>query len=379
MMSPMSRAASSPSPSWETVVPALLAWFPHAARDLPWRRTTDPYALWISEVMLQQTQVRTVLGYWERWMTALPDVAALAGAPAEQILKLWEGLGYYSRARNLQKAALQLMAASQGRFPDTLPEILELPGIGRYTAGAIASFAFNLPAPILDGNVVRVLTRLQALDGDPREKAVNEALWGVATHLVEIASRLSPAEVPPPLPPMRLAGACSQLNQALMELGATVCTPTSPDCERCPLAGSCQAWALGRPEAFPETAARPTITQRALATVIWSHQRRWLIRLRPDGVNAGFWEFPNMEFGPEAEPRSALARWLGVNAGALEPSGTVKHSITRYRFTQHLFRLTIPPTGNLPAGELRWATPDELSVLALTASHRRLVKQWVKP
>ena len=376
----MSRAASNPPPSWETVVPALLGWFPQAARDLPWRRTTDPYALWISEVMLQQTQVRTVIGYWERWMTALPDVAALAGAPAEQILKLWEGLGYYTRARNLQKAALQLMAANQGRFPDTLPGILELPGIGPYTAGAIASFAFNLPAPILDGNVIRVLTRLAARPGDPREKATNEALWGIATDLVEIAARLSPEEVPSPLPPMCLAGACSQLNQALMELGATVCTPTAPACERCPIASQCQARALGRQEDFPETTARPPVTQRSLATVIWSHQRRWLVRLRPaEGVNAGFWEFPNLEFGPEAEPRSALARWLGVNAGALQPLGTVKHSITRYRFTQHLFRLTIPPAGNLPAGELRWATPAELTALALTASHRRLVKQWVKP
>lgn len=376
----MPSAARSPKPTPGSVAPRLLDWFAKAARDLPWRHTTDPYAIWVSEVMLQQTQVRTVIGYWERWMAVLPDVQALAGAPTDSVLKLWEGLGYYSRARNLQLAARQILAEYHGVFPRQPDQILALPGIGRYTAGAIGSFAFNLPTPILDGNVMRVLTRLQALPGDPRQRETNARLWKEAVELVETAAALAPARIQSPRPPVRLAGPCSQLNQALMELGATVCTPTNPDCPNCPLARLCRAKAQGSQTAYPQKAVRPVVTPRILATVVWSHKRRWLLRRRTDDVvNGGFWEFPNIECGPLADPAASLARWLGVGADRLEPMGQLRHSITRYRFVQHLFQLKVSEVSNPPAGELRWATRSELDSLPLTGAHRRLVARYLTP
>ncbi|MCC6233026.1 MAG: A/G-specific adenine glycosylase, partial [Verrucomicrobiales bacterium] len=179
--------------------------------------------------MLQQTQVRTVIPYWERWMRAFPTVADLAKATEPTVLKLWEGLGYYRRARHLHAAAKQLFAETGGRFPTDREGILALPGVGRYTAGAIHSIAFNQPSPILDGNVIRVLTRWQGLTGDPAVRAVNQGLWEDAQRLVEAAAELRRPE------------ACSHLNQSLMELGATVCTPRAPRCHECPVAGSCRA------------------------------------------------------------------------------------------------------------------------------------------
>src|SRR6185295_12399866 len=167
------------------LVPRLLAWYRQNARELPWRRTLDPYAIWISEIMLQQTQVKTVIPFWERWMRELPGVRALAEAKPDTVLKLWEGLGYYTRARNLQKAAQQIVAGRHGRFPERFDDILALPGVGRYTAGAIASIAFNQPRPILDGNVIRVLTRLFGIGDDPREKRANQRLWRLAEALIE--------------------------------------------------------------------------------------------------------------------------------------------------------------------------------------------------
>src|SRR5256886_12318336 len=192
------------------VVRALLKWFGQHARDLPWRRTLDPYAIWVSEVMLQQTQVKTVIPYWERWMAQLPNVTALAKTKPELVLKLWEGLGYYSRARNLQKAAQIIVRDYGGKFPENFHHTIELPGIGRYTAGAICSIAFNQPTPILDGNVIRVLTRLFGITGDPRDKLTGAQLWRLAAELVSVAARTSSNGGPKG----------SHFNQALMGLGA---------------------------------------------------------------------------------------------------------------------------------------------------------------
>jgi len=190
-MKPAAKSKSAthdaPPRRQRAIVASLLDWFVGGARDLPWRRTLDPYAIWISEIMLQQTQVKTVIPYWDRWLRELPDVAALAAAPSEKVLKLWEGLGYYTRARNLQKAAQQIVAKHKGAFPADFDDILALPGIGRYTAGAISSIAFNQAAPILDGNVIRVLTRLFGPRDNPREKVANARLWNLAEQLVEAA------------------------------------------------------------------------------------------------------------------------------------------------------------------------------------------------
>lgn len=357
----------------------LLRWFAKTARDLPWRRTTDPYAIWVSEIMLQQTQVRTATAYWERWMTQLPDIRSLAAAPEETVLKLWEGLGYYSRARNLQKAARHLVDAHDGVFPTDPTSILRLPGIGPYTAGAIGSVAFDLPTPILDGNVIRVLTRALAIPGDPRSKPVRDPLWAVAGKLVALASRLEPRHVPRPPRPITLAGNCSQFNQALMELGALICTPTSPRCGECPWANRCLALQAGAVEAFPQTAPRVPSQARHLATALWEHRGRWLMARRPDGgVNQGLWEFPNIEVASADRDaaRHALARWLQVDPASLADAGVLRNSITRYRFHQHLFRVSGNPSSrsSLPS-QCRWTSAAELTTLPMNGPHRKLANR----
>ena len=357
-------------------MPALLEWFAGAARDLPWRRTTDPYAVWISEVMLQQTQVRTVIPYWERWMRTLPTIQSLASAPADTVLKLWEGLGYYSRARNIQKAAIQIQSTSGGRFPTEHRDILGLPGIGPYTAGAIASIAYDCPAPILDGNIIRVLTRLEGVGGDPKSAPIQATLWSRAGELVTMASRLPRRKVPLPLPPLRVAGSCSALNQSLMELGATLCTPVQPKCGACPIAGECRARAMGLPEAFPQTAPRPATVSRHLATLLWEHRGRWLLQCRPkDGVNEGLWEFPNIECANPAAAAEAAARWLSIPAARLTSAGKLTNAITRFRYTQHLFKVSgVPGTASLPTGS-EWVTAARLAEIPMSGSHRRIAKR----
>ena len=207
-----SSVNDSATASEKAVAIALLPWFVRTARDLPWRRSQDPYAIWISEIMLQQTQVKTVIPYWQRWMEAFPTVEALASARSDRVLKLWEGLGYYSRARNIHRAAVEIRDQHDARFPTDHATVLELPGIGPYTAGAICSIAYNQPAPILDGNVIRVLCRVWAVPGDPRSGKTNALLWDLATRLVKAAQLFPPQHAP------ALAGNCSALNQAFMDL-----------------------------------------------------------------------------------------------------------------------------------------------------------------
>src|SRR5690348_11113410 len=207
--------------SAEKIVTVLLEWFAAHARDLPWRRSRDPYAIWVSEIMLQQTQVGTVIPFWQRWMQALPTIGSLARANPAKIHKLWEGLGYYTRVRNLHKAARVIIQQHGGEVPTLYEEVLALPGIGRYTAGAICSIAFNQPQPILDGNVIRVLSRVYGIEGDPREKITNRKLWLLAEELVRAAAQEQQPETCGLSPPSRQPkGRCSSFNQALMELGA---------------------------------------------------------------------------------------------------------------------------------------------------------------
>jgi len=258
---------------------ALLEWFAREARDLPWRRTRDPYAIWVSEIMLQQTQVKTVIPYWERWMKAVPDLPALVRAKPDRLHKLWEGLGYYSRVRNLQKAARQILQRHEGKFPEDFEQVLELPGIGRYTAGAICSIAFNQPRPILDGNVIRVLARVHGLKGDPKEKSLNRRLWQLAEEYVVAAP-----------------GQHGRLNESLMELGALVCLPRAPRCGVCPLRDSCVAHRGGRTAELPELPRRAPATPRWFAAFVVRKGGRFLVVRRPHHVvNGNLWEFPNVE------------------------------------------------------------------------------------
>jgi A/G-specific adenine glycosylase len=345
----------------------LLRWFSRRARALPWRSTTDAYAIWISEIMLQQTQVQTVIPYWERWMRALPDVQALASASPDRVLKLWEGLGYYRRARHLQAAAREICQSRGGRLPERFAEWLSLPGIGRYTAGAICSLAYNHATPVVDGNVTRVLTRLLGIRQDPDRPAVRRQLWATAEALVREASRHAHPD----------RRACAALNQALMELGAVVCTPLKPHCQECPVRGACSARRHGWVESIPKRARRAASLKREVAVFIVERGGRFLVSRRsPDGVNARLWELPNCQLarGASALLQSA-EQTLGLPLTALEPVGTFKHSITRYRLNYRAFRVTLSPEARRRRVPGRWASPGELEKLPLAGAQRRILEQ----
>ncbi|HTI69259.1 MAG TPA: A/G-specific adenine glycosylase [Candidatus Limnocylindria bacterium] len=350
----------------ESLVPRLLAWFATSARDLPWRRTENPYGIWISEIMLQQTQVATVIPYWERWMRQLPTVADLAKAKIDTVLKLWEGLGYYRRARNLHQAASQILEQHGGQFPRDFAAILDLPGVGPYTAGAVASIAFNQAAPILDGNVMRVLSRIYAVAGDLTEKSNNALLWRLARQLVEQAQQTN----------QPVGQSCSALNQALMELGALVCTPSTPHCVDCPAQKLCRAHRDQKVDQFPQPKKRATSTARFFATLVLKKKGRWFLCQRPeDTVNGGFWEFPSLELENSVHAEQALVRWLGLENVQLERLGQIAHAITRYRIRQEVF---LHEPGRTPprlstAGQ--WVTSRALQELPLTGSHRRIVTE----
>jgi A/G-specific adenine glycosylase len=360
-----------------TIVLKLLEWFPRNARDLPWRRTRDPYAIWVSEIMLQQTQVKPVVPFWQRWMRALPTLEAVASARAERIHKLWEGLGYYTRARNLQKAAQVVVATHGGKFPRSFEEVLALPGIGRYTAGAICSIAFNQPKPILDGNVVRVLTRLFGISGNPRAPKVNDRLWYLASQLVLTAATLQEAASPTaPRSTLHAPRICSLLNQSLMELGAIVCTPKRPQCGACPVAVRCAAFQQGRVNELPRRSARPRATPRRFIALVVEHRGRFLVRQRPMGVvNAHLWEFPNIEVAlKESQLRRAALKLLGTAQSRLEPLCTIKHSITRYRITLEVFRAQLNRGARPVLGGSQWLSQSQMRRLPFASAHKRILE-----
>ncbi len=372
---PAGRLRSDPARKIGKIASALLDWFATQARDLPWRRTQDPYAIWISETMLQQTQVKTVIPYWQRWLRELPTLAALAAAPPEKVLKLWEGLGYYSRARNLQKAAQWLVAEGGGRFPNKFDDVLALPGVGRYTAGAICSIAFNQPTPLLDGNVVRVLTRLFGIRDDPLKKTTNNLLWQLAGELVRHANSIPPRTgMATPKAGVPLAGNCSQLNQSLMELGALVCTPRQPRCELCPVNQTCAAWRTDLVALIPTPRPRPTITHRRCLAFVVEQRGRFLVRQRSSGtVNGLLWEFPNLDLNGEPLEPAALAKsLLGVDGKLTGPLYRLTHSITRYRIQLDVFHLILPVRAKSPAGT--WMNLAALPQLAFASAHKKILQ-----
>jgi A/G-specific adenine glycosylase len=326
--------------------------------------------------MLQQTQVKTVLPYWERWMRAIPDVRTLAMARSQTLHKLWEGLGYYTRVRNMQKAARMMMAKHGGTFPEKFDDVLALPGVGRYTAGAICSIAFNQPTPIVDGNVARVLARLFGIEGDVRRGEVREALWELAGRLVKGANsrRSNRPDRPDGSDEMR----CSQLNQSLMELGALVCTPKGPRCEVCPIAKHCLALRESRVEELPVTGARQQTTQRRFVAVVMENKGRFFVRQRPAGVvNGHLWEFPNAEVGLESASRSEAKRMLGENGIVLAPFCVVRHSITRYRITMDVFRAEgeLANEWRNTNGYGRWVERKRLLGLPFTSAHKKVIER----
>ncbi|MDB6058337.1 MAG: A/G-specific adenine glycosylase [Verrucomicrobiales bacterium] len=339
-----------------TTVTALLRWFDKNARDLPWRRTHDPYAIWISEIMLQQTQVKTVIPYWDRWMRTLPTVEVFAKAKPQTFLKLWEGLGYYTRVHNAHKAAGVVVEKFQGRFPSGYDDVLALPGIGRYTAGAICSIAFGQPTPIVDGNVIRVLSRLFGIPGNPKDKTVNAQFWQLAQELVLISSKVGERN-----------NAVSHFNQSLMELGALVCTPRKPNCESCPVQKACVAFNTNRVEQLPEIEKRQAATERKFVAFVVEKNNRWLVQQRPAGVvNAHLWEFPNVEVPVTYK---TLPDEVPFTAGS-KPLFTIRHTITRYRIQMDVFSGTMKADASG-----KWVSKRELAKLAFSSAHRQIANR----
>lgn len=306
---------------------SLLRWYDANKRDLPWRRSDDPYHIWLSEIMLQQTRVEAVIDYYERFLDAFPTVDALARAPQDRVLKLWEGLGYYSRARNLRKAAAVIANERGGSFPETVDEWMALPGIGRYSAGAICSIAFGVRAPVLDGNVKRVLARVFAIEEAINETRTVKRMWGLADEL---------------LAPRRPG----DFNQAMMELGARVCLPRRPRCDDCPVVKQCRAHALELESSLPNKAARQTPPHVHVVAAAIQKNGRYLLGRRPsDGMLGGLWEFPGgkVESGESYEEalRRELHEELGVETRVGEHVISVDHAYTHLLVTIHLYRCEI--------------------------------------
>jgi A/G-specific adenine glycosylase len=364
----------------QKLVPLLLDWFSKNARDLPWRRTRDPYAIWVSEIMLQQTQVKTVIPFWSRWLRELPTIESAAKAPSEKIHKLWEGLGYYTRVRNLQKAAQIIVEKHDSKFPEKFDEVLALPGIGRYTAGAICSIAFNQPTPILDGNVIRVLTRIFGIAENPKEKKTNARLWQLAEELVgRAASSQQPAATARTRTRTRDEDdSVSHLNQSLMELGALICTPRNPQCLICPVKKLCAAFKENRTEKLPNLGKREAATARQFVAFVVERNGRFLVRQRPTGVvNAHLWEFPNVESnGAKPDANEIFRSIFGIKPPAIQPLSTVKHSITRYRITLEAFSVQLKKTSFKSDGI--WKTSAHLRSLAFSSAHKKLASAAAK-
>jgi A/G-specific adenine glycosylase len=348
----------------------LLAWMREARRDLPWRRNRTPYAVWISEVMLQQTQVATVVPYFDRWLDRFPDVPALATAPLDDVLKLWEGLGYYARARNLQRAAQVMVAQHGGRIPSTRAALLSLPGIGRYTAGAILSIAFGRPEPILDGNVRRVLYRVFDVAGDPRAPEIEGRLWEFSTQLVRAA------------PP----GQAGEFNEALIELGALVCTPVAPDCPNCPVADACLAFRRGTVSLRPAKTTKPqTPYYDVVAAVVLNEDGRLLIiRRHEQGLLGGLWGFPGGTVAPDEELSAAISRTVREQTAlAIHTRAAVckvKHAYTHFRITLHAFaaNLEAGEAQPLTCAEVRWIATDELDLYAFPVTDRKVARELTR-
>lgn len=376
---------------------ALLPWYAANARDLPWRRTKDPYLIAVSEIMLQQTQVKTVIPFWERWLRELPTIKSAAKVDSAKLHKLWEGLGYYTRVRNLQKAAQVILDRHDGKFPEQFDAVLALPGIGRYTAGAICSIAFNQPTPILDGNVIRVLTRIFGIAENPKAKETNAKLWSLAENLVKEADsgrwgerprepdskhqKLTPARGDA-RPTLKIED-CSHLNQSLMELGALICTPRNPQCLVCPVKNLCAAFREGRTEELPNLGKRQAATARSIVAFAIEHKGKFLVRQRPAGVvNAHLWEFPNVEIGARPiEPLELFAefdtlRVTDPRSVKIEPLRTVKHSITRYRITLEAFLVSLKQKPTKAKGV--WVAPAQFDTLAFSSAHKKLASAAAK-
>ncbi|MGQ9646085.1 MAG: A/G-specific adenine glycosylase [Thermodesulfobacteriota bacterium] len=332
----------------------LLRWFEKKGRDLPWRKTRDPYAIWVSEIMLQQTQVATVIPYYQRFLESFPTVDRLAKSDLSKVLRTWEGLGYYSRVRNLHRASKIVLKQFKGKIPDNLSELLSLPGIGKSTAGAILSIAHNKEAPILDGNVKRVLARLFAVSGNVAKGRTESSLWHLSEFLVP-------------------KGKAREFNQGLMDLGAMICTHKDPLCNRCPLRIICKGRALGNPTRYPSKGIRKNIPHVvALAAVIWKNRKVLLNQRPPKGLLGGLWEFPNWrneeKGGLRFRLRNYIQKEMGMNVEVKEFIGTFKQTYSHFKLMLHVFNCNTFDG----AERGRWVPIRNLHLLPMSRIHRRI-------
>ncbi|WP_373533114.1 A/G-specific adenine glycosylase [Vampirovibrio sp.] len=343
---------------------ALTDWYKADHRQLPWRDTTDPYAIWLSEIMLQQTQVKTVLDYYRRFLAQYPTISALAQAPPDQVLKLWEGLGYYARCRNLQKAAQQMVEKHNGQFPQTLAEAEALPGIGRSTAGAILTFAYGQKHPLLDGNVKRVISRLYDVDQDIQKTAVIHQMWQASEELL--------AESTEP----------HLFNQAMMELGATLCSPQNPRCLLCPVKRFCDACAHGTQHERPVKAPKKATPHHTIAVGIIWNDHQVLIQQRPEnGLLGGLWEFPGGKQEPEETLEQTVFREikeeLGIEVTVGEKITAVKHAYTHFKITLHAYHCAYlgGEPKSLASQGWQWVSPDALEQFAFPKANKTVLTQ----
>jgi A/G-specific adenine glycosylase len=354
------------SPAWKrSLAGKLLGWFDREARDLPWRRTRDLYAIWISEIMLQQTQVATVIPYWERFLARFPDPPTLAAAKEQQVLRLWEGLGYYRRARQLHLAANKIVSEHNGVFPNTYDHVGALPGIGRYTAGAILSIGLDQKLPILEANTIRVLSRLTGYTKDVSTSAGRNYLWTVAEQILPDSQ-------------------CGFFNQALMELGSEICTPKSPACDRCPVAHLCKARQLDAVDKIPRPAKRTNFEDVTELAVVIRHGDKVLLRhCQPGERWAGLWDFPRFAVASGQMngqlKRSIVAGTRQITGLEIEPGDklvTIKHGVTRFRITLHCYH-ALPKSGRRAPHKrdsktVRWVSIATLPDYPLSTTGRKI-------
>ncbi|HXW54751.1 MAG TPA: hypothetical protein VEJ67_03300 [Candidatus Cybelea sp.] len=356
----MGRSGRGASPSLSKLHRTLLGWFRTRGRPLPWRASSDPYRIWVAEIMLQQTRIATVLPYYERFLLRFPNAESVAAAQEAEVLKLWSGLGYYSRARNLRRAAQQIVSRHGGAFPFALDEALALPGIGSYTAAAILSTAYGEPLAALDGNIARVLARWKAIRGDLRSGGRWQRLGYTAQQLLP-------------------QGAAGDWNQALMELGETVCTPRSPRCLECPASRWCRAKGLGLVETIPAPRRKPATVRMRIAAAILRDPRGRTLLVRDSGAHDGvlfsrLWQFPAVEVSRDAEAELAahLRSTLGIDStnGALVPLRPAAHAVTFRSVTLLPFLAQVPRLPRLP--RTRILAIERVSELPVSSATRKI-------
>lgn len=361
LLSPARSVQDWPDFLVQSLGATLLDWYVAQGRTLPWRNIDDPYAIWVSEIMLQQTQVKTVRPYYLRWLGQFPTVAELAAADLQTVLKAWEGLGYYARARNLHQAARQIVAHHGGQIPSDFDQITALPGIGRTTAGGILSSAFNLPFPILDGNVKRVLARLVALEVPPAK---------ALPYLWQLSERLLPARQP------------RDFNQALMDLGATLCTRRQPDCPRCPWQRHCRAYNLNMQSELPMSEPKGPLPHKQIGVaVIWNERGEILIdRRKAEGLLGGLWEFPGGKIEPEETVEDCIRREIEEELGIQIQVGAqlcvVTHAYSHFKVTlnvHHCTHLSGEPQP-IECDEIRWVTLDTIDTFPFPKANIQIIE-----